>query len=1400
MTSSLVENLINSKVKSHYELYVQLGSFKNIDIRYSGKYQVRIRAFIGPNEHSPKKYFKIDERKCENTSKHDSQSSDSTVSSIGSNLSFQEIKKSKKEFTYHCNPIQLEYEFQKEEINETICFVLNKPVNTQKSDSSLRRRSIRNSTASLNRNNTKRFSLYSLYKYDSKRSIFNSNTSLNSKNNLSSKEKTEECNESSSSVYEKQDQNSLSDQSLVSSPSSLLEQEIGFDKMNEKDLNIYLIFRLYVEKEEKQKTVYKKVKDQTYFIGNLDQLINQCFFRRFASIDFGYLYYGIWNMYISFCCTGYQSKPKDLLMAGLRNLHYHNVSGNRNTISLISSNSSPAIFSKRNSIFTHNKHNSSVDVRDVRSNRKRHHMRRELKRSFSDDNMRESFVSGGVITEDDKLKISESTIKFLEKLLTNSCILFKNIFNSLLITINNYYEETDFNDKPEEKYNGTILKFYKILLNIMQHIDLFFGCDGPHYINGLYNDPSGINLSLLALSNLKNVEHTDSDNLYYTLKMRNKSTPEFNSNGADMKPVLSMTDINATASTTVNANANAITNDNINANMNNSILSNVINRICSDTSRDKIAANILALNNKYMVAMNNKAAAAYKIYTKKCESEQDLFSTTIRLINFINDQCNLLFTYYFPEYPLQSHEFEPFRNDWHTREDRLYHPLLFTSSKSDLSHSKINDFLNKWDKINIVDIEDENVNNSKNELRGYFNIYNKEVDPFFKLVKCDKNDTSIENNVHSWPVIISSQVVNEEVENDKEIEIKDIPNDKRENDNKITNTIENDTTIDNDLTLNNEREHAREGSVRSTMSSVSSNEDIKYHLLICVHGFLGNKYDLYTVRDYFERYVNNSEKNRGKMKYVYLLSKINQDNTYMDIESESQKLYEEIEDFMIKKNIKFSHISFVCHSMGGLIARSLIAKTEFIKYWSVLHSFISLSVPHVGMRLKNPFFSLCFKSFLKISSRKKKTSLDQLALQDESDIKNCYIYKLSEKKNFELFKYVHLISVTQDGYVPQYSSLIMPKKEDNTFSQKFIKDVSRNIFTSVFKEKIYRNKYFNSSDNYYNNGGTSTLCDSHSSSLDFVSCNNSSNDLPSKYQSCSSLIIPPSDPHSPNFSLSQSPITATTLNFDQDNITTNTNTNHTTNVNIIHNNSNNNINPTIIPLDTNNIIADCISSLSHLEEVNNLSAESLTNIHKINDTTINTNINSNTNGKDTIDIHSTTITPNNMNTLSSIKEDQNLHHHPTNTNTINNYQQMTSQQNGQTTKTNHNKIPIIDYKSHYPSTKKDNESDDGDDNDYHSSSGDDEEEEDDNKKINLNTFVSSIRNKSLPPRRHKPINHNLVTPKTKVFRYNIHYRTLEMDLLGRTGHIQTLREMFVVRMLFTLINHQVEKINYNDTF
>jgi len=73
-----------------------------------------------------------------------------------------------------------------------------------------------------------------------------------------------------------------------------------------------------------------------------------------------------------------------------------------------------------------------------------------------------------------------------------------------------------------------------------------------------------------------------------------------------------------------------------------------------------------------------------------------LFNTTIRLIDFISEQCNALLSYYFIEYPIQLSEFITLQDDWLSKEKIPYNSLLFTSSKSDLDNKKVNEFLNKW--------------------------------------------------------------------------------------------------------------------------------------------------------------------------------------------------------------------------------------------------------------------------------------------------------------------------------------------------------------------------------------------------------------------------------------------------------------------------------------------------------------------------------------------------------------------------------------------------------------------------------------------------------------------------------------------------------------------------------
>ncbi len=60
---------------------------------------------------------------------------------------------------------------------------------------------------------------------------------------------------------------------------------------------------------------------------------------------------------------------------------------------------------------------------------------------------------------------------------------------------------------------------------------------------------------------------------------------------------------------------------------------------------------------------------------------------------------------------------------------------------------------------------------------------------------------------------------------------------------------------------------------------------------------------------------------------------------------------------------------------------------------------------------------------------KKSSSLLQLGLKDHSDIRQTFLYKLSEKSNLHRFKNVLLCGSAQDRYVPVHSAHILNCKQ-----------------------------------------------------------------------------------------------------------------------------------------------------------------------------------------------------------------------------------------------------------------------------------------------------------------------------------------------------------------------------------
>lgn len=135
-----------------------------------------------------------------------------------------------------------------------------------------------------------------------------------------------------------------------------------------------------------------------------------------------------------------------------------------------------------------------------------------------------------------------------------------------------------------------------------------------------------------------------------------------------------------------------------------------------------------------------------------------------------------------------------------------------------------------------------------------------------------------------------------------------------------------------------------------------------------------------------------------------------------------------------------TRISFVGHSLGNIIVRSALSKPQMRPILPRLHTFLSLSGPHLGTlynssglinmgKCNSTRFSMKPKlicihfhpslsfpisfflfSFLYLAGLwfmqkiKKVGSLQQLCMRDKPDLRKCFLYKLSQRSNLHFFK------------------------------------------------------------------------------------------------------------------------------------------------------------------------------------------------------------------------------------------------------------------------------------------------------------------------------------------------------------------------------------------------------------
>ncbi|XP_027942593.1 protein FAM135B-like isoform X2 [Vigna unguiculata] len=191
-------------------------------------------------------------------------------------------------------------------------------------------------------------------------------------------------------------------------------------------------------------------------------------------------------------------------------------------------------------------------------------------------------------------------------------------------------------------------------------------------------------------------------------------------------------------------------------------------------------------------------------------------------------------------------------------------------------------------------------------------------------------------------------------------------------------------------------------------------------IVVFVHGFQGHHLDLRLVRNQWLLI---------DPKVEFLMSEANEDKTFGDFREMGNRLAKEVILFLKIKMDKASRfgsladirLSFVGHSIGNLIIRSALADSIMEPFLSHLHTYVSVSGPHLGYLYSS---NSLFNSGLWFLKKLKGTQcIHQLTFTDDPDIQNTFLYKLCQK-TLEHFRNIILLSSPQDGYVPYHSARI----------------------------------------------------------------------------------------------------------------------------------------------------------------------------------------------------------------------------------------------------------------------------------------------------------------------------------------------------------------------------------------
>ncbi len=218
-------------------------------------------------------------------------------------------------------------------------------------------------------------------------------------------------------------------------------------------------------------------------------------------------------------------------------------------------------------------------------------------------------------------------------------------------------------------------------------------------------------------------------------------------------------------------------------------------------------------------------------------------------------------------------------------------------------------------------------------------------------------------------------------------------------------------------------------------------------MIVLVHGFQGNSNDMRLIKNEIAL-INPS--------CVFLSSVANQDDTEIDFVEMGKKLADEVKAYIKEwtEGLIFKKLSFIGHSIGGVIIRSALPHLEEFKnkFWM----FISLSSPHLGYAFSES--KIINAGMWVLKKWKGSKSLEQLMLTDKSNMKDTCVYKISEYEGLNWFNYVYLLSSHQDFYAPYESTRIQlsNKTLENDSKAETYRAMAYNILSKLTNNTLKR--------------------------------------------------------------------------------------------------------------------------------------------------------------------------------------------------------------------------------------------------------------------------------------------------------------------------------------------------------